>query len=73
MSTLDIQPAEWLAHLFEDEYCAECSGDAEHHTAVPLLGNWFARCDYPPDAEGRMDPVIKAFRERMTGGNLAPY
>lgn len=52
-------PAEWLADLFEREYCDECGGDADDHTAVPFLGGWFARCDHPiseddPDPEGEI-------------------
>src|SRR5690348_10994373 len=39
----DSEDEVWLAHLFEDEYCAECGGDAQHHTVVPFLGNPFAR------------------------------
>lgn len=39
-----IDAAEWLEALFEFELCEECGGDAEDHDAVPLLGNWFARC-----------------------------
>lgn len=56
--------ASWLAELFEYEYCAECGGDAQHHTAVPLpiAGEPFARCDYPTDAEGNYHPTIAAFR-----------
>lgn len=30
--------------LFADEYCAECSGDAEHHEPWLVAGNWFAHC-----------------------------
>lgn len=56
---------DWLTELFEYEYCAECGGDAEHHTVVPMiLGLPFARCDYPPDAKGRQHPLIAAYRER---------
>ena len=44
---LHIPPDEWLGALFEYEFCAECGGDAKHHTAVPFMGNWFAHCDYP--------------------------
>ena len=44
MSNLNIPPDVWLKEQFEYEYCAECGGDAEDHDAVPLLGNWFARC-----------------------------
>jgi hypothetical protein len=45
MSNLHISPEIWLKEMFEYEYCAECAGDAEHHTAVPFVGNWFARCE----------------------------
>ena len=39
-------PEEWLEHLFEFEFCAECGGDAEDHVVclVPGIGNYFARC-----------------------------
>jgi hypothetical protein len=75
MSNLTIPPAQWLAELFACEYCAECGGDAQHHTAVPFLGNWFARCDYtltdaqldavPDDApqSAFWHPVIAAYRK----------
>lgn len=44
-----MQPAaEWLAEQFEFEWCAECGRDHRHHTALPILGNWFARCDREP-------------------------
>ena len=67
-SNLHTPPAEWLAEQFEFEYCAECSGDACHHTALPVLGNWFARCDYPPseDATATPHPVIAAYRVEET-------
>lgn len=52
---------EWLAQQFECEFCAECGGDACHHTAVPFMGNWFARCDYPPNSEDEPDPVIRDY------------
>lgn len=42
---------EWLEELFEFERCAECGGDAEHHTVLHGL-NRFARCDFPPDEDG---------------------
>lgn len=43
------EPAEaWLIEQFEFEWCAECGRDHRHHTAVPFLGNWFARCDREP-------------------------
>ena len=56
---------QFLAELFEFEYCAECGGDAQHHTPVIVLGNWFARCDYPPSAETGWEqhPVIQEFRK----------
>jgi hypothetical protein len=81
MSNLTIPPADWLAELFEFEYCAECGGDAEHHTAIPFLGNWFARCDYPPNDTAdhlpgddggplheceRFHPTIRAFHRAKT-------
>lgn len=53
---------EWLHQQFEHEYCEECGGDAQHHTAVPFMGNWFARCDYPRTSDGEMHPHIAAFR-----------
>lgn len=39
--------AVWLARQFEFEYCHECGKDTDKHTAVMVLGNWFARCDEP--------------------------
>jgi hypothetical protein len=61
---LHIPADQWLREQFEFEFCAECGGDAEHHTAVPFMGNWFARCDYPPDeSTGELHPIIKAFRK----------
>lgn len=62
MSNLNIPAAQWLADQFEFECCEECHGDAEHHTAVPFMGNWFARCDYPltEDAAGTPHPVVAA-------------
>lgn len=38
---------EWLKQQFEFEYCHECGKDADKHTAVMVLGNWFARCNEP--------------------------
>lgn len=64
MSNLHIPPHQWLAEQFEFEYCSDCSGDACHHTPLAFLGNWFARCDYPRDAEGKLHPVIQAYREQ---------
>lgn len=58
-------PQEWLARQFEFEYCHECGGDAEHHTVCGFLGNYFARCDYPPTQETEWDfqPVIREYRK----------
>ncbi len=57
---------EWLAELFEFEYCAECEGDAQHHTVCGgPFGNFFARCDFPMSAETNWErhPVIAAYRK----------
>lgn len=43
----DPDGAAWLKQQFEFEWCGECGRDHRHHTAVPVLGNWFARCDLP--------------------------
>ncbi len=63
MSNLKINPEVWLKEMFEHQYCEECGGDAEHHTAVPFNGNWFARCDYPTSDSGKLHPVIQKFRD----------
>lgn len=47
-STLATPAAQWLREQFEFEWCAECGRDHRHHTAIPILGNWFARCDREP-------------------------
>lgn len=60
---LHIDQQQWLKELFEYEYCSECGGDAEHHTAIVFFGNWFARCNYSPDKGGHFHPVIKEFRK----------
>jgi hypothetical protein len=41
-------PQVWLARQFEFELCPECGKDAADHTAVPFVGNWFARCNSAP-------------------------
>lgn len=66
--------AEWLAELFEYEYCAECSGAACHHTVVGSpLGHPFARCDYAPDEmTGAPHPVIAAYRVADDAGQPLP-
>jgi len=69
---MPLEPAdEWLTRLFEDEYCGECGGDAPHHTAIPFMGNWFARCDYPSDVDGNQHPIIAAFREERAAEVVA--
>lgn len=65
MSNLHESPKKWLARLFEFNYCEECGGDVQHHTAVPFMGNWFARCDYPPPDGSDQHPVIAAFRAKI--------
>jgi len=36
---------EFVKHLFECEYCAECLGDwYDHEPNIILGGLWFARC-----------------------------
>ena len=44
--SIDQTPEDWLAGLFEFEFCAECGGDAADHDVclVPGIGNYFARC-----------------------------
>lgn len=66
------EPADrWLNRLFEDEFCAECGGDAKHHTAVPFMGNWFARCDFPPSKTGAKHPVIRKYRASYDAAHKA--
>ena len=62
MSNLNIPAEKWLEEMFECHYCDECGGDAQHHTAVPVMGNWFARCDYPRQSSGKLHPTIAEFR-----------
>lgn len=62
MSNLYIKGEDWLKEQFEHEYCAECGGDAEHHTAKSFLYNWFAWCDYPPDENESLHDVILDMR-----------
>ena len=47
MSNLNILPEQWLKEQFQFHFCDECNRDADDHTAVPVNGNWFARCDHP--------------------------
>jgi len=62
LDSLERTPKVFLDEYFQDSYCCECGGDSEHHTAVPLNGNWFARCDYPPTDNGDWHPIINEFR-----------
>jgi len=62
MSNLNVPAQQWLDELFQDSYCDDCGGDAQHHTAIPLLGNWFARCDFPPNEDGVRHPMIQEYR-----------
>lgn len=71
MSNLHIPPKTWLEELFETEFCAECHGDAEHHDAIPLLGNWFARCRHSPADDGTPHPVVQAFHRAAGRPELA--
>lgn len=57
MGNCDTETAEsWLKQQFEHEWCWECGRDHRHHTAVPFMGNWFARCDRDPvyDDKGQL-------------------
>lgn len=68
LAELGLQdPEEWMKRLFSDEYCCECGGDAEHHDAVLVMGNWFAQCIYPPDDDGNRHPIIAEFRKNADG------
>jgi hypothetical protein len=63
---------EFLAGLFEFEYCAECGWDLDKHTAVGLyLGdygtNWFALCDDPiPDDPKTFEAIYQARIDQQT-------
>lgn len=59
---------EFMDSLFEWEYCAECLGDAQHHTAcVTPMGTLFARCDFPFTADDSPHATIAEFH--TTNGN----
>ena len=47
-------PQQWLADLFEFEYCPECGGDSQNHEVclVPGMGTFFARCLRPGEGDG---------------------
>ncbi len=40
----EIAASTWLRDMFEFENCCECGGDEKDHSAILLLGNWFALC-----------------------------
>jgi len=69
MSNLSTPPRWWLRELFLFENCAECGGDERHHTAVPVFGNWLARCDYPPHDSGQHPEPI--FPHPVVAADLA--
>jgi len=71
MSNLNIPPDEWLKEQFEHHYCDECSGDVEHHTAVPFIGNWFARCDFPRNEKNdSLHPEIAQFHKENDNASI---
>jgi hypothetical protein len=51
---MEETPEQWLADLFEFEYCPECGGDAEDHEVclIPGMGTFFARCIRSGEADG---------------------
>jgi len=51
---MDETPEQWLADLFEFEFCPECGGDVEDHEVrlVPGMGTYFARCLHAFECEG---------------------
>lgn len=74
MAAVPAQPwDEWVAELFEYEFCENCGGDAAHHEPRIVLGNWFAYCRFPPDEEtGEWHPFIKAYHSNdMTESEIA--
>lgn len=58
---------EFLSHLFEDAYCPECGGDAEHHEVIgdfPFPGTFYAHCQYEPTITAEtvtLHPVVHKF------------
>lgn len=50
--TLGRTAEEDAREFFEFELCGECGRDAEDHTPILLLGNWFFRCNRPADETG---------------------
>lgn len=73
MSNLTIPAREWLAQQFETEYCAECGGDACHHTAVPFNDNWFARCNHPPTVDGMAPTIQKWHHQHGDSSVIRPF
>lgn len=62
--TKPITKDEFVARLFEYEYCDECGGDAEHHDVLsdfPLAGTFFAKCRFEPGDDGQPHPTVAAF------------
>lgn len=59
-------PDTFLRELFEFDFCEFCGGDHQHHVALPFLGNWFARCCFPPNEDGSYHDTIKQFRSEAT-------
>jgi hypothetical protein len=51
---------DWLKQLFEFETCGECGGDAKDHEAIPVMGNWFARCRnrHPNDRKAQYRMIL---------------
>lgn len=72
MGNLNTKAQKWLEELFAYEYCSECGGDADDHTAVPFNGNWFARCSHPmlteELSEKQIEDILKTRRERQEAG-----
>jgi hypothetical protein len=54
---------EFLNDLFEYENCAECGQGKENHVVIPLLGNWFAKCEISR---------VRATMESLREGNHKP-
>jgi len=64
MGNLNIPKKIWLKEMFKYHYCENCGGDIIHHTAIPFMGNWFARCDYPMNKDN-YHPVIKKYHKSI--------
>jgi hypothetical protein len=45
MNVRELTAGQFLAELFEFEYCEHCGGDVADHVAAPdMFGNWHAWC-----------------------------